>query len=117
MFLYQDMKERIDYFVEKVNEPLAKAIVILAGRYPEPTRENLVHPNSLILLDILDEYLQHDTNERRRELFKAVFRIAIAKYEHSPNYRYPIDFILKEIFVREWKPWNPNRQLNYWRGD
>ncbi|KKM30270.1 hypothetical protein LCGC14_1566130, partial [marine sediment metagenome] len=35
-----------DYFIEKVNEPLVRAITLLANRYPEPTRINCYHPNT-----------------------------------------------------------------------
>ena len=111
---WQINSDERDYFIEKVNKPLVKAITILANRYPEPTRENLLHPNSLRLLDIRDKYLQYDTNERRRELFKAGFRILIAKYEHSPNWRYPIEFILEEIFKSGWKPRPYGHPVTFW---
>ena len=105
-----------EYYIEKVNKPLAKAITILALRYPEPTHDILAHPNSHRLLDMLNTYLPHDTNKYRKKMFKAMFRILIAKYEHSPNWRNPIDFLVGELFKSDWKPFNPHRQMNYWKG-
>ena len=114
MYLKHRMLEARDYFIERVNDPLVKGIVKLAGRYPEPTRENCLHPNSIILLDIQDEFFQHWDLENRTPLVKAVFRILIVKYEHCPAYRNMLDWLLKELLEREWKPFNPNRQMRCW---
>ena len=103
------------YYIEKVNRPLVKAIKIIGSRYPEPTMGNLVHPNSKVFLDMLNEYRKHDTNNYRRTMFEIGFKILIAKYEHSPNWRNPIDFLVMLLFQSDWKPFNPSRQMNYWR--
>ena len=89
--------------MEKVNKPLMKAGITLANRYPEPTVENLLHPNSKRLLAIRDKYMEYDTNERRKAVFGAAFRVLIAKYEHSAQYRYPIDWVIEEIIKSGWK--------------
>ena len=88
----------------KVNNTLLKLITIWGNRYPEPIREELLQSNSWRLLEIRDKYLEYDTNQRRRTVFKVAFRILIAKYEHSPQYRYPIDFIIEMIMKSGWNP-------------
>jgi len=116
MFLYQEMKEKIDYFVEKVNEPLAKVIIVFAGRYPEPTRENCQYHNTHILLDIQAEFFKKWDFKSRTPLVKALWRVLIVKYEHCPNYRYALDWILMKI-PDDWKPFDTNRQIECWKGD
>jgi len=114
-----------DYVIKEVNEPLAKAfiamgeIVTRTRGYPEPTREGVgkvVHPNSLILLDIRDEFLECWDMRRSPALFKALWKIVIVKYEHSPNWRNMLDWAIMKIQESNWKPFNYNRQMTTWRG-
>lgn len=105
-----------DYIIDKVNAPLTKAIVILARRYPEPVREGegkVVHPNSLRLLDFRDEFRRCWKN---RPLYEALWRLAIVKYEHSPNWRNMLDWLFMMASNSNWKPFNPNRQMTTWKG-
>ncbi|KKL20728.1 hypothetical protein LCGC14_2452550, partial [marine sediment metagenome] len=81
-----------DYIIDQVKKPLMKAIIVLANRYPEPTRENCINSNSHILLDIQDEFLTYEDHKGRRDLFKAIFRILIGEYEHDPYYHYRFDW-------------------------
>jgi len=115
-YLKHQMKDAIDYFVEKVNRPLVKVIVTLGGRYPEPTRENTLHPNTHRLLDIRDDFFKHWEVSGREPLLKALWRILIVKYEHSPAWRNMLDWFIKEIPC-DWKPFNPVRQMKCWRGE
>lgn len=103
-----------EYYIEKVNGPLLKAIIILGNRYPEPTMENLCHPNSKRLLAILYTYLEYEGNDRLRVLGKAVFRILIAKHEHSPNYRDRISWFFEMIDNSGWKLRSYNHPVNQW---
>ena len=105
-----------DYIIEKVNRPLAKAIIILAGRYPEPTHENVLHPNSHRLLDIETKFFICWDTRGGQPLSKALFRIVIVKYEHSPNYRNFLDWLFMMV-DGNWKHWNPTRQMPLWRGE
>jgi len=106
-----------DFFIEKVNAPLVKAIIILAGRYPEPTHENVLHPNSHILLELRDEFFRCWDTGGRTMLFQALWRVLIVKYEHSPNYRNMLDWLIMMLLKSNWKPWNPTRQMSMWKGD
>ncbi len=115
MFLKNEMKEGFDYFVEKVNQPLVKAIIILAGRYPEPTHENCLHPNTHILLNLRDEFFRCWDTGWREPLFRALWRVLIVKYEHSPTYRNMLDWVLMMLQKTAWKSFNPTRQMRCWR--
>ena len=108
------MKDGIDYFVKKVNEPLAKVMVLIANRYPEPTRENCQHPNSILLLDTRDEFFECWETNSRKPLFEALWRVLIVKYEHSQNYRNMMDWLILKL--KNWKPLNPSRQMPTWKG-
>jgi len=112
MYLKNEMKDAIDYFVEQVNRPLAKVIVTLGGRYPEPTHENVLHPNTHRLLDIRDKFFEC---WEETLLLKALWKILIVKYEHSPTWRNMLDWVIKEI-PGDWKPFNPTRQMKCWKG-
>ncbi len=105
-----------DYFIEQVNKPLVKAIVILANRYPEPTRLNCYHPNSHRMLDIRDKFFECWDFQIRNTVIDALFRILIVKYEHSPAWRNMLDWMVKEI-PDDWKPFNTSRQMQCWKGE
>lgn len=114
------LRTRRQYFVDKVKAPLMKALVILAGRYPEPTKENTDKHNTHVLLDIWDEFFKHEDNPGRDGLFKAIRKITIAEYEHDGYYSQRIDWFLKKLAQAyvdgEWEPpksWNPS----CWRSD
>lgn len=85
------------YVIDKVKKPLIKAITTLARRFPEPTRENCQHPNTLILFDIWDKFFEYEDNPRRGALFQALKRLSIAEYEHDPYYRDRIGFFIEEL--------------------
>lgn len=93
-----------DYIIDKVKKPLLRVITTLAKRYPEPTRENVLHPNSHILLDIRDEFFKHDTNDSRKDLFEALFKMLVAEYEHDGYYRFRFNWLHDEINKRKWLP-------------
>ena len=145
MFLKNQMLqgEGRAYIIDKVKKPLQMGLVgciprgnrflarvyllwnvwlIVRGisRYPEPTRENTLHPNSHRLLDVEDKFFQYFKNNGKKELWKAVWRLVICEYEHDPHYRYLGDFILDEINKSGWLP-RSNMVLPYWeepkRGD
>ena len=107
----EDMRGAIDYFVEKVNRPLAKAIMVLGMRYPEPTHENVWHPNSRRLLNLRDEFYECWAEN---PLTRILWKILIVKYEHSPNWQHYLDWFIMKI-PEDWKPFNPNRQMECWR--
>lgn len=116
MFLKQLMKENLDYFMSKVDAPIAKTIIFYAKRYPEPTRENCMYANSLRLLDLRDKFRKQWDFGGRQPLFEALWKLLIVKYEQSPQYRYLLDWVLMMI-PEDWKPFNLNRQMKCWKGD
>jgi len=109
--------DKRQYIIDKVNEPLVKAIVILANRYEKPTHENCVHPNTHILLDLEAEFFRCWDTSRSYSLFRALWRVVEVKYEHSPNWRNFLDWVLMMVQKSNWKPFNPNRQMHCWKGD
>ena len=114
MTLLRHQINRIDrnYFIEKVNVPLLKALVLLSKRYPEPTMENATHPNSRWLLRRLEKYLEYEDLGRIAEAVTALVRIIIAKIEHSPNYRDRISWWLED--TEGWKPRSYGHPVNGW---
>jgi hypothetical protein len=105
---------RRDYFIEKVNAPLLKAVTILGNRFPEPTMENVVHPNSKRLIKILAKYSMFEGNWRVKAVVMAVARVVISKLEHSPNWRDRISFFAEELRAGEWKPRSFNHPQFDW---
>lgn len=108
-----------EYFINKVNAPLAWLIIAygthLARKYPEPTYDNVLHPNTHILIELQDEFFKSWDCGTRKLLFEALWRVLIVKYEHSPNYRNMLDWLVMMLEKSNWKPWNPNRQMPMWR--
>lgn len=105
---------RRDYYIEKVNEPLLKAVTILGNRYPEPTTGNVLHPNSKRLVEILGKYAQFEANWRIKLVIMAIARVVINKLEHSPNWRDRIGFFAEELRAGEWKPRSYNHPQFDW---
>lgn len=93
--------------IDKIKKPLKKAIAILAMRYPEPTKEHTLLPNTHLLIDIRDKFFEHQVSNEM--LFRAIWRMFIVEYEHDPYYRYRIDWVIEEICKSGWgaKPTKP----------
>jgi hypothetical protein len=91
-----------EYIISKVKRPLMKAIITLSKRYPEPTREECRDHNTLILMDMRDEFLRHEDNSGRIELFKALFRMFIAEYAHDKYYKFRIDWLKFRLEQAHW---------------
>lgn len=111
---HQINSEDRQYFIDKVNKPLYKAITILGMRYPEPTIINVLHPNHKKLVQIMDKYLGFEGNSRLKPLAKALFRILISKIEHSPNFRDRFSFVVEELIKCDWKTRSYNHPVNQW---
>ncbi len=103
-----------EYYIDKVNAPLLKAITILGNRFPEPTIDNVLHPNSKRLVEILEKYSRFEGNERIKAIVLAVARIVINKMEHSPNWRDRIFFFAEELRAGEWKTRSYNHPEHDW---
>jgi len=103
-----------DFYIEKVNLPLFKAITILGNRYPEPTVENVLHPNSKRLVEILEKYARFEGNGRVGGIILSMARVVINKLEHSPNWRDRISFFAEELRAGEWKNRSYNHPQHNW---
>jgi len=100
--------------MEKVNAPLLKAVTILGNRYPEPTLDNVFHPNSKRLIEIRNKYERFEGNWRIKGVVMAVLRILISKIEHSPNYRDRFSWFVEELINSGWKGRSYNHPVNEW---
>ncbi len=105
------------FIIDKVKKPLLKAIMTLALRYPEPTRENTVFPNTRIRLEVRDEFLKNFNNDGRKPLLEAAFRILICECEHDGFYEFIHDWYITELLKRGWKPTRRGFPMyRYWKG-
>ncbi len=102
-------------FVIKHKGIFMKAIIAFANSLTEPTRDNVIHPNTLKLLDFQDRFFEYEDNPGREELFRAVFRVLIAEYEHDPYYHYRFDWLLEQIVNSGWKPRPMGFPNKYWK--
>ena len=109
--------DKRQYIIDEVNEPLLAKIVQIAFRYDKPTHDNVTHPNSHILLDIEEQFFASWVTSRSNSLFRALWRVLIVKYEHSPNWRNMLDWAIMKIQDSNWKPFNTNRLMYCWKGD
>ena len=96
--------EAREYIIKKAKLPLHKVILVVAKRFPEPTRENCMQHNSIIALDIRDEFLERQANTGRRELLAAGFKIFICIYEHDIYYRQRFNWVIQKIIESNWSP-------------
>ena len=105
---------RRQFYIDKVNAPLLKAVTILGNRYPEPTADNVLHPNSKRLVEVLTKYARFEGNERVKKIILSVARVVIDKLEHSPNWRDRISFFAEELRAGEWKSRSYNHPEHDW---
>ena len=105
------------FIIDKVKAPLLKAIITLARRYPEPTKENLIFRNSHIRLEIKDYFFKHFNNDGRKLLLEAAFRILIDECEHDGFYEFIHDTYIVELLKRGWQPTQRGFPMyRYWNG-
>lgn len=88
---------RRQYFIDKVKGPMIKALVLLANRFQEPTRENTKKKISLALLDVWDEFFKFENNPGRDSLFRAIKRISVSICESDSYYSQRITWFLKKL--------------------
>jgi len=98
------LRTQRQFVIDKVKAPLRKVLILVANRLPEITKENTLHPNTHILIDLKDKFLEYETNPERKEMLKAGWKMFIAEYEHDPFYRYRFDWLIEEIVNSDWKP-------------
>jgi len=97
------LNKRRSYFEFKVKKPLMKSIVNLGkhgllrnmwelfqlvklcSKFPEPAKKKCKNPDSLVLLDIWDEFFKWEDNAGRNPLFRAIRRVSVGVLE-SDNY-------------------------------
>ncbi len=97
-----------------------KALIVLAGRYPEPTRENTAYPNPHSWIDIWDRFFEMEDNPQREPLFRAIRKVHIATCEDS-YYRDRMNVLLElwleEVFKGNWKPRSLDHPTECWKVD
>ena len=85
------------HFIDKVKYPLRAAVVLYGRRYPEPTRENIKNPDSLVLFDIWEEFFELEDNPGRDPFFKALRRITIGEIESNDYYAQRVTWWLMKL--------------------
>lgn len=118
------IKDRRQYYINKVKTPLMRVIIKLCMRYPVPTKENCKWPNAHALIDVWCEFFQYEDNPAhpdpekhpdfgREALFRAIERITICEYEHDHYYRDRMDWFVEKLVEKylsgEWHPRMPIR--------
>lgn len=110
---------RRKYFVDNVKAPLLMAVIIYGYRYPEPKRENCKNPDSLVLLDIWDEFFKWEDNPGRDRFFKAVRRITIGELEANDYYTQRFSWFLMKLVEAymsgRWQPSLPCTPFYCWK--
>lgn len=106
-----------------------KAIIAFAKILPEPTRENVSYPNTLIIMDIRDKFFTLHANPGRTAMYKAAFKILIffyekmwkifiCEYEHDPRPRHIFDWLVEElveaVISGRWVPRPAGHPSGFW---
>ena len=123
---------RRSYFITAVNEPIYKAIeavnkahsffdllieIISIARdirkYPEPTSDNVLHPNSKLLLRVYQEYIKLEQFKRVQVAVWFFIKLFVIKIEHSPNYGDRASWWVEKLSPN-WKGRSLNHPRNGW---
>jgi len=96
-------------FVIKHKAIFEKAIIAYADILPDPTYENVLEPNSHVLLDMRNKFFSYYHNPSKMNLFQATWKIAIAENEHDPHYRslvfgWLVEEVVEAVLDGRWKP-------------
>ena len=125
------------YAIWQIKEPMVKAFIALGEKpsffkklrliwgimklikkFPEPTKENCVFPNTRRLIDIRDKFFEfEDEGDSRIPCYRALWKLLIIEYEHDGDKRHRIDWILEQILKSGWEPRAkgcPSRKLHHW---
>ena len=115
------LKDRRQFFVDKVKKPLMKALITLANRYPEPTRENVKDPYALAWIDIWDKFFEMEDNPGRLPLFKAIRKVMICEPGHDPYYRdrelVILELLFEAVLEGKVKPRSLDHPQDCWKVD
>lgn len=115
------LKEKRQYFIDKVKAPIIKALIILANRYPEPTKENAVYPNDKVWLRVWDKFFEMEDNPGREPLFKAIRKVMICEPHHDTYYADRMNVLLElwldEVLEGNWKPRSRDYPNYCWKAD
>lgn len=115
------LKDKRQYIIDKVKAPLMKALIILARRYPQPTKENTSHPNTHALIDVFNKFFEMEGNADRIDLFMALGKVVVAEHEHDPFYRDRIyvlmELWLEQVLLGKWKPRSLDHPDSFWKSD
>ncbi len=92
----------------------------ISDNLPEPTLENTWHPNTHILIEVMNEFFEYsDLRIREREL-KTMLKFATIINDYDPPYRFLINRFL-EIWLKHSKGWiwhdDNEWAAKYWKGD
>ena len=102
------------FMIRFAKRPLRLAMIAIAKKWPEPTRDNCVRPNTHKLLDIRDKFFQHDSNYgKRRGMFEAAFKIFICIYEAHAYYSQRFDWVMEQLLNSGWAT-NDNNPSKCW---
>lgn len=96
-------------FVIKHKNVFELAIIAYAKILPEPTHENVLEQNSHVLLDMREKWRGYYTNNGKRPLFEAAWKIAICENEHDPHYRdivfgWGVEEVVEAVLDGLWQP-------------
>ena len=107
--------EMRDFVINRVKAPLEKAIILAASLIPEPRIENTYLPNTHRLMAYRDTFLKYETNQSKRKLFEASWKILIFEIEHDPYYRDRFNWLIEMIANDpEWKPRSCDHPNGFW---
>ena len=115
------LKDRRQYFADKVKKPFMDTLVALANLYPKPTKKNVSDPFALVWIDVWDEFFQMEDNPGREPLFRAMERVMICEPGHDPYYRdrelVILELLFKAVLEGKVKPRSPDHPLDCWKVD
>lgn len=108
--------------VDEVKNPLKQALADLAtgkpgistlvkglrvmrglGRIPEPTRENTSDPNTLLLIDIRDEFLERCKLSAYQPVYRMLWKLALVTYCFDEPYRQFAGWVISRLKESEFR--------------
>lgn len=78
---------------------IRKSLEIVTAGLPEPEEMKFEHHNTPILLQLRNDFLQHENSSKVNE-FKAISNFIIMLYDSDEFYRQRVDWLIKEIGKR-----------------
>ena len=88
--------KKASILINGMERPLKLILSKLFNKIPEPTKEEIDNPVGQYLIELRDWFLEQETNEGYKDLWRCFWNVAIIKTQDA-YYRHRIQMVIKRV--------------------